>query len=282
MAGRGTARRHDRRLASPARPARASGRSCRAASRCGSRATPTTTSARGCRAAASSCARRASAPFVAEEQRHRRQRHRLRRDRRRDLPARHRRRALLRAQLGCHRGRRGRRRPRLRVHDRWSGRRARRDRAATSAPACRAASPTCTTADGNFDRKVNYEMVEVEHLDEERPPVPPLDHRAPPRATPTRRSPSGCSASWSVEVEPVPQGDADRLQAGARRDARLAGRRPRASRRPSTRSWRPPVPDVHVGVRHDRGRCARVGTRQCDVHVVSDTDVHRRWRCADG
>ena len=44
------------------------------------------------------------APFVAEEQRHRRQRHRLRRDRRRDLPARPGRRALLRAQLRRHRG----------------------------------------------------------------------------------------------------------------------------------------------------------------------------------
>ena len=38
---------------SAARPARASARSCRAASRCASRATPTTTSARACRAAAS-------------------------------------------------------------------------------------------------------------------------------------------------------------------------------------------------------------------------------------
>ena len=59
---------------------------------------------------------------------HRRQRDRVRRDRRRDLPPRHRRRAVLRAQLGCDRGRRGRRRPRLRVHDRWPGDRARRHR----------------------------------------------------------------------------------------------------------------------------------------------------------
>ena len=75
----------------------------------------------------------------------RRQRHRLRRDERRDLPARRGGRALLRAQLGRAGGRRGRRRPRLRVHDRWTRGRARADRASTSAPACRAASPTCTT-----------------------------------------------------------------------------------------------------------------------------------------
>ena len=84
---------------------------------------------------------------------HRRQRDRLRRDRRRDLPARHRRRALLRAQLGRHRRRRGRRRPRLRVHDRRSCRRARARPGATSAPACPAASPTCYDPDGDFRRQ---------------------------------------------------------------------------------------------------------------------------------
>ncbi len=61
-------------------------------------------------------------------QRHRRQRDRVRRYLRRDLPARHRRRALLRPQLRCGRGRRGCRRPRLRVHDRRHGGRGRPDR----------------------------------------------------------------------------------------------------------------------------------------------------------
>ena len=50
-----------------ARPARASAPSCRAASRCGSRATPTTTPARASRAASSSCYPDRDAPFVAEE-----------------------------------------------------------------------------------------------------------------------------------------------------------------------------------------------------------------------
>ena len=60
------------------------------------------------------------------------------------LPRR-RRRALLRAQLRRDGGRRGRRRPRLRVHDRRARGGARPDRAATSRPACRAASRTSTT-----------------------------------------------------------------------------------------------------------------------------------------
>ena len=77
-------------------------------------------------------ARRAAGPGVAVRrggERGRRQRHRLRRDVGRDLPARPGRRAVLRPQLRRHRGRRGRGRPRLRVHDRRHGRRARPDRA---------------------------------------------------------------------------------------------------------------------------------------------------------
>ena len=58
---------------------------------------------------------------------HRRQRHRLRRDRRRGLPARAGGGTVLRAQLRRARRRRGRRRPRLRVHDRRARRGARRD-----------------------------------------------------------------------------------------------------------------------------------------------------------
>ena len=59
----------------------------------------------------------------------RRQRHPLRRHRRRGLPARQGRRALRRAQQRRRRRRRGRRRPRLRVHDRRHGGRARAHRA---------------------------------------------------------------------------------------------------------------------------------------------------------
>ena len=60
---------------------------------------------------------------------HRRQRHPLRRHRRRGLHPRPGGGALLRAQLRRHRRGRGRGRPRLRVHDRRPGRRARPDRA---------------------------------------------------------------------------------------------------------------------------------------------------------
>ena len=59
-----------------------------------------------------------TAGFVAEQNVIARQRHRLRRDQRRDLPARRGRGAVLRAQLRRHRGRRGHRRPRPGVHDR--------------------------------------------------------------------------------------------------------------------------------------------------------------------
>ena len=114
-------------------PARASARSSRPASPCDSRATPTTTSPRACRVGESSCRPDRRAQFAAEEHTHCRQRDRLRRDRRRDLPARCRRRAVLRSQLRRDRGGRRRRRSRLRVHDRRACRRARCRPAATSA-----------------------------------------------------------------------------------------------------------------------------------------------------
>ena len=130
---------------STVRPARASARSCRAASRCGSKATPTTTSARACRAARSCCARRASSKFVAEE----------------NIIAgnvilygatggervhpRRGRRAVLRAQLRRDRGGRGRRRPRLRVHDRRPRGDPRADRPQLRGRACRAGSRSCAT-----------------------------------------------------------------------------------------------------------------------------------------
>ena len=68
-------------------------------------------------------------------------------------------RAVRRAQLRRDGGRRGRGRPRLRVHDRWPGRRPRARPAATSRPACPAASPTCSTSRSG---RVNTELVELE------------------------------------------------------------------------------------------------------------------------
>ena len=164
---RGPARRHDRRRPSPARPARASAPSCPGASRCASRATPTTTSARASRAGGSSLRPPRRLAVRGRGEHHRRQRHPLRRDRRRGVPARRGRRAVLRAQLRRHRGGRGRRRPRLRVHDRRPGGRARARPAATSAPACRAASPTCSTPTAGSRAAVNPEMVDVEPLDDD-------------------------------------------------------------------------------------------------------------------
>ena len=76
---------------------------------------------------------------------HRRQHRAVRRDRGRMLFPRHRRRALRGAQFRRHRGGRGRRRPLLRIHDRRRRGGARAAPAATSRPACRAASPTCST-----------------------------------------------------------------------------------------------------------------------------------------
>ena len=147
---------------------------------------------------------------------HRRQRHRLRRDRRRDLPARGRRRAVLRAQLGRPGRRRGRRRPRLRVHDRRAGRRARRRPAATSAPACPAASPTCTTttassAPGSTTRW----SCSRSSTDDDREFLRTVvdRHLELTGSAVAERLLAGVERGG----EPLPQGDAARLRAGARR-----------------------------------------------------------------
>ena len=125
-----------------------------------SKATPTTTSARACPAARSSSTRRARSTFAPEEniiignvafygatsgE------------------------AYIRGMAGerfcvrnsgVQRRRRGRRRPRLRVHDRRPRGRARAAPAATSPPACPAASPTCSTRTATSARRCNTEMVE--------------------------------------------------------------------------------------------------------------------------
>ena len=77
----------------------------------------------------------------------------------------------------------------------------------------------------DFDRKVNYEMVEIEQLDD--------GDREFLRDMIGRHLEYTGSAvadrmlrAWSVESQQVPQGDADRLQAGARGDGPSGGRRP--------------------------------------------------------
>ena len=149
---------------SPARPARASAPSCRAASPSRSRATPTTTGARGSRAASSSSSRRA---------------------RRRSSPEEN----ILIGNVALYgatsgeayvRGVAGERfavrnsgalavvegvgRPRLRVHDRRPRRGHRPHRAGTSPPACPAASPTCSTWTATSSARCNLGMVDLEPL----------------------------------------------------------------------------------------------------------------------
>ncbi len=180
------------------------------------------------------CSRRPTSAATSPRTDHRRQRDPVRRDRRRDLPARHRRRAVLRPQLG--RARRGgrRRRPRLRVHDRRPGGRPRPDRSQlrrrdvgrhrlrvrprgrvrregqlrdgrSGAARRRRRSCRCT------------ETILVERT----------------ASSPARRWPQRILNSLGGRGVAVPQGDAERLQAGPDGDRRQRGRRPR--RRPDRR-----------------------------------------------
>ena len=87
----------------------------------------------------------AQVPRRPAREHHHRQRRALRRDRRRGVFPRRRGRALRGAEFRRAGGGRGRGRPRLRIHDRRHGGGARRDRPQLRAPACRAASPTCST-----------------------------------------------------------------------------------------------------------------------------------------
>ncbi len=85
-------------------------------------------------------------PAAGRAERHRRQRHLLRRDDGRALPARPGGRALLRPQLRRQRRRRGRRRPRLRVHDRRQRPRPRADRSQLRGRHVRREWPTSSTS----------------------------------------------------------------------------------------------------------------------------------------
>ena len=176
---------------------------------------------------------RVGAPFVAERQRDRRQRHRLRRDERRDLPARRRGGAVLRAQLRRDRGGRGRRRPRAGVHDRRHRGDPRRDR-----PQPRRRHVRRVRLRARPRRAlVNREMVDVE-------PVP---------ADEAERLRAIVAAHAAYTDSAVGGGAAGRLAgragAGSRaivpRDFRGCSRRPGAPRQPArtstTPSWRPPA-----------------------------------------
>ena len=171
---------------------------------------------------------RAPAPVRAVRRRgpdRRRQRDRVRRHGRRDLPARQGRRTVLRAQLGCHRRQRRCRRPRLRVHDRRSRRGTRPDRAQLRCRHVRRHRLRLRP-----DRGVRQQG-ELRHgrprrSRRDRPRLP----RRPHRSTPRPHRIDGCRQHSAV-VGPgsgvVPQGDAEGLRAGADRDCRIESGRPR-------------------------------------------------------
>ena len=155
----------------------------------------------------------------------RRQRHRLRGDRRRDLPPRGGRGALLRPQLRRPRRRRGNRRPRVRVHDRRAASSCSARPGATSAPGCRVASPTsgtptacCRPASTRDGRPRGASATTATSC-----ATIVARHQAFTDSAVAAR----LLARWDDAVSRVRQGDAARLQAGPRRDARRRGRRPR-------------------------------------------------------
>ncbi len=115
----------------------------------------TTTSARASRAAGSSSIRRPDRTLRGRGQHHHRQRRALRRDERRSVLPRPRRRAVLRPQQRRECRDRRRRRPRLRIHDGRPRRDLGPDRAATSRPACAAASRTSGTRARTSSSKCN-------------------------------------------------------------------------------------------------------------------------------
>ncbi len=187
-------------------------------------------------------------------QHHRRQRRALRRDRRRGLYPRHGGRALRRPQQ--RRERRGgrRRRSRLRVHDRRSRGRARPDRAATSAPACPAASPMCSTRAAISPGACNKQMVDVEKLDdpEEIAEVRGSD-RAAPRLHRQRTRALHVLADWDETVPQFVQGlpkDYKRMLACIER-AHESGPHRRRGDHGGVRGERP-RPRVGASVRRDK------------------------------
>ena len=219
---------------STVRPARASARSCRGASRCGSKATPTTTSARACRAARIVLRPPRDVDVRRRGERHRGQRDPLRRDRRRRVHPRHGGRAVLRAQLRRDRGGRGRRRPRLRVHDRRPRGDPRSDRVATSRPGMSGGFAFVCDPDQSLFRRMNRDMVDLDPLDDE--DVDWLrgiitQHLEVTGSEVAER----LLSSWWQQRRLVREGVPEGLQAGARGPAR---RRSSAASTPTRRSWR--------------------------------------------
>ena len=252
--GGGPARRHHRHHASPARPARASAPSCRAGVTLRLYGDANDYFGKGLSGGRIVVRPRTSSPFVAEDEHHRRQRHPLRRHRRRGLHPRPGGGAVLRPQLRRHRRGRGRGRPRLRVHDRRQGRGARTDRAQLRG------------------RHVRRHRLRLRPRAARSSAGQPRDGR---RRAARRRGPRTVAATvverhgvetgsavgrrlladWDAAVARVREGDAARLPAGARGDPR--GRVARA-RRSTRRSWRRPM-GKPTGFMEYRARAAAAG-----------------------
>ena len=177
-------------------------------------------------------ARRTSGDLRRRGQRHRRQRHRLRRDGGRDLPARRRRGAVLRAQLRRHGRGRGRRRPRAGVHDR---RHRRRSSGATGRNVGAGMS-------GGFAYVLDLDPSRwstARWSTSSRCPTTSSDaaaRRSSPGTharTPARRSAAALLADWPAALRRFTRRRAARLQAGARGDAAGARQPARTSTPPS-------------------------------------------------
>ena len=148
---------------------------------------------------------------------HRGQHHRVRRDRRRAVPARPHRRAVLRPQLRRHGRLRGRGRPRLRVHDRRPRGGPRRDRAATSRPACPAASRTSSTWTATTSTSGNLDAVEaLDDTDKQWLHDVVRRHQEETGSTVAEK----LLADWAASVDALQQDHPDHVQGSARRQGR--------------------------------------------------------------
>ena len=175
-------------------------------------------------------------------QRHRGQRHRLRRDPGQHVHPRRRGGAVPGAQLRCDRRRRGRRRPRARVHDRRPRGHPRRARAATSAPGM--SGGTAYVHDLKPER-VNRDSLatgELELLPLDSADVEILTDLLREARRRDRLRPRGGDArpTRTTTMRRVREGAAARLRGGARHppDGRRRGARPRRRRRVDAASWR--------------------------------------------
>jgi glutamate synthase domain-containing protein 3 len=115
------------------------------------------------------------------------------------------------------RGRRGRRRPRLRVHDRGPGRRARADRAQLRA-GMSGGSPTSTTPTGAFGARLNPRWSTSSRSTTTTGVAGRIVSRHAERDRLARRA--RLLEDWPSTVARLREGDAARLQAGARGTAR--------------------------------------------------------------